>query len=91
MMELTKQLTSIQIYPNPARDYVTFDYQLPEYVENATIVITTMVGKIVQQFDLNNTQGQVLWDTRQRQNGIYFYALKQGNNTLTSGKVSIIK
>jgi len=91
MLELTESLTNLKVYPNPATDYVNFDYELPEYVRNATVVITTMTGKVVQQFDLKETKGQVLWDTRTIENGIYFYALKQGTTTLASGKVSIIK
>jgi hypothetical protein len=91
MLELTESLTNLKVYPNPATDYVNFDYELPEYVRNATVVITTMTGKVVQQFDLKDTKGQVLWDTRTAENGIYFYALKQGKTTLASGKVSIIK
>jgi hypothetical protein len=91
MLELTESLTNLKVYPNPATDYVNFEYELPEYVENTTVVITTMTGKVVKQFDLKDTKGQILWDTRQVENGIYFYALKQGENTLVSGKVSILK
>jgi hypothetical protein len=91
LLELTKSNTSIKAYPNPTRDYVNFEYELPEYVENTTVVITTMTGKVVKQFDLKDTKGQILWDTRQVENGIYFYALKQGKNTLVSGKVTILK
>lgn len=89
--KLTKQLTEVEVYPNPATDYVTFDYELPEYAETAIIVITTIKGDVVQQFDLTKNKNQILWDTRQVENGIYFYALKQDKNTLLSGKVSILK
>ena len=91
MLQLTESLTNLTVYPNPATDYVTFDYELPEYIENATIVITTIKGDVVQQFDLTKNKNQILWDTRQVENGIYFYALKQSKNTLASGKVSILK
>jgi hypothetical protein len=91
MLELTESLTDLKVYPNPATTYVNFDYELPEYIKNATVVITTITGKVVQQFDLKDTKGQVLWDTRTMENGIYFYALKQGTTTLASGKVSIMK
>ena len=71
--------------------YVTFDYDLPEYVENATIIVTTIKGDMVQQFGLEESKNQILWDTRTIKDGIYFYALKQGKHTLASGKVSIMK
>lgn len=91
MLELTKSLTNLNVYPNPATDYVTFEYILPEYIEQSTIIITSITGKIIQEFDLKDIEGQLLWDTRAVENGIYFYALKNGDKTLTSGKVSIIK
>jgi hypothetical protein len=90
-LELTKSLTNLKVYPNPATDYVTFDYELPEYVEKSTIIITSITGQIIKEFEVNNIEGQVLWDTRTIENGIYFYALKRGDKTLISGKVSIMK
>jgi hypothetical protein len=91
MLELTKSLTNLQVHPNPATDYVTFEYKLPEYVEESTIIITSITGKVIKEFDLKDIAGQILWDTRTIENGIYFYALKRGDKTLTSGKVSIMK
>jgi hypothetical protein len=91
MLELTESLTDFKAYPNPATDYVNFDYELPEYIKKATVTITSITGKVVKEFDIESTEGQILWDTRQVENGIYFYALKQGTTTLASGKVSILK
>lgn len=88
---LTKSNTSIKAYPNPATDYVTFEYELPEYVEQSTIIITSITGKVIKEFEVKDIAGQILWDTRTIENGIYFYALKRGDKTLTSGKVSIMK
>jgi hypothetical protein len=91
MLELTESLTNLKVYPNPATNYVNFDYELPEYVEQATVIITSMTGNVIEEFDINDTEGQLLWDTRTTENGIYFYVLKQGKTTLASGKVSIMK
>jgi hypothetical protein len=91
MLELTQSLTNLNVYPNPATDYVNFDYELPEYIEKATVIITSITGKVIKEFDINDAEGQLLWDTRTIENGIYFYALKRGDKTLASGKVSIMK
>ena len=91
MLELTESLTNLTVYPNPATDYVTFEYELPEYVEQSTIIITSITGKVIQEFEVKDIEGQILWDTRIVENGIYFYALKHSDKTLTSGKVSIMK
>jgi len=92
MMELTKQLTSIQIYPNPAKDYVTFDYRLPEYMQSATITVVDITGKVILNVNLNTYEGQYLWDTRIIKNGLYFINLKDDKGqTILTEKLSIIK
>ena len=92
LLELTKSNTSIKAYPNPATDYVTFEYQMPQFVENAQLTVTDLTGKVVKNIQLQADKGQILWDTRSVQNGLYLYVLKdEKGNTLISGKVSIIK
>jgi hypothetical protein len=91
-LELTKQLTSIQVYPNPARDYVTFEYRLPEYMQSATITVVDITGKVVLNVGIDTYEGQYLWDTRTIENGFYFINLKDDKGqTLLTEKLSIIK
>jgi hypothetical protein len=92
LLELTKSNTSIKVYPNPATDYVTFEYKMPQFVENAQLTVTDLTGKVVKNIQLQADKGQILWDTRSVQNGLYLYVLKdEKGNTLISGKISIIK
>ena len=87
-----KSETSVSVYPNPATTYVTFEYQMPQFVEKATLLITDIKGSIVKQQLITGYEGQYLWDTRKVENGIYLYVLKNNKGeTLTSGKVSILK
>ena len=91
-MELTKSNTSIKAYPNPATDFVTFEYEMPQFVESSELIITDITGQVVKTVQLQQEKGQELWDTRNVQNGLYFYVLKdKKGDTLTSGKISIIK
>lgn len=91
-LELTKQLTEVQVYPNPARDYVTFEYHLPEYLEHTQLSVTDVTGKVIHTTNLAGYEGQYLWDTRPIKNGFYFYVLKnnKGEN-IASGKLAIAK
>ena len=91
-LELAKQLTSIQVHPNPARDYVTFDYRLPEYMQSATITVVDITGKVVLNVGIDTYEGQYLWDTRIIENGFYFINLKDNKGqTILTEKLSIIK
>lgn len=92
MLELTKSLTNLKFYPNPARDYVTFDYRLPEYMQSATITVVDITGKVVLNVSIDTYEGQYLWDTRTIENGFYFINLKdEKGQTILTEKLSIIK
>lgn len=91
-LRLTKSLTNLTAYPNPATDYVTFDYRLPEYLESTQLSITDVTGKVIHTKILTGYEGQYLWDTRPIKNGFYFYVLKNDNGEIIiSGKLSIAK
>jgi predicted secreted protein len=91
-LELIKQLSTIQVYPNPATDYVTFEYHLPEYLESSQLTVTDITGKTIHHKTLTGFEGQYLWDTRPIDSGFYFYVLKNDKGEIIlSGKISIIK
>jgi hypothetical protein len=55
-------------------------------------VCLELKGSIIKQQLITGYEGQYLWDTRKVENGIYLYVLKNDKGeTLTSGKVSILK
>lgn len=92
MLELTESLTNLTVYPNPATDYVTFEYRLPEYLENTQLSVINAMGKVIHTANLTGYEGQYLWDTRLIKNGIYFYVLKDDNGEIIlSGKLAIAK
>ncbi len=91
-LALDQYFTALKVYPNPADAFVTFEYNLPLYLETANLVVSDISGKIVHQSELNTTQGQHLLDTRNIGQGLYFYSLKNAKGqTLVTGKLSVIK
>ena len=84
-------LSTLSVYPNPVKDFVTFDYVLVDEFHNVQIVITDALGRWIQTANLSAKQGQVIWDTRETAEGVYFYSLKKGSKTLKSGQVVVIK
>ena len=86
-----KLLTTVTVYPNPARDYATFAYSVPSKTEAILLVITDPTGKEITQLPLTNLSGELLWDTRTIATGLYYYTVLSGTDRLASGTVSIVK
>ncbi len=76
--------------PNPATDWVAFDYSLNN--DNATgyIKITDVAGKPVTTIPVTGRQGQKIWDTRQVSPGVYFYTFS-ASGVNKSGKIVVSK
>jgi|GEM_PF-1759576 len=80
----------INASPNPATNWVAFDYLLPENETSASLILTDITGKTVETLLLNGQQGQKVWDTRDIKSGTYIYTLKVASYTKT-GKIVITK
>lgn len=80
----------INASPNPATNWVAFDYLLPENETSASLILTDITGKTVETLILNGQQGQKVWDTRDIKSGTYIYSLKVASYTKT-GKIVITK
>jgi hypothetical protein len=76
--------------PNPATDWVAFDYKLPENESTANLTLTDITGKTIESFNLNGQQGQKVWDTRDIKPGTYIYTLKVASYNKT-GKIAIVR
>jgi len=85
--KITKEKV-INVYPNPAKDYVSFEIPPsihPNGVKNI-ILINNVLGQVIAKLPIKNEK--TLWDTRNIKPGIYFYTLNVlGFNK--SGKIVI--
>ena len=84
----------MKVYPNPARDYVSFAYELPSKVVSgggAMLIVSDVTGRTIQEITLTNLQGETVVDTRNLPEGLYYYSLLFGTEQLASGTVSIEK
>ncbi len=79
---------NISVKPNPAKQWASFDFSLPDGQAEGTIQISNANGKIVDILPVSGKQGQILWDTRKIPNGMYLYILKTGSLN-KSGKIVI--
>ena len=76
----------IKVYPNPAREYVVFESKKVPVPFNGKITITDVFGKEVKTLKLKAKK--TVWDTREVQNGVYFYNVEI-NGEILSGKVVV--
>lgn len=84
-------IASVNVIPNPASTYTTFEWNLKSFDKNAILTIYDQVGKVLLTKEINSNQGQWVWDTRSYGNGVYVYILKSDKLILNSGKVVINK
>ena len=78
------------VYPNPASQWVAFNYTLPANAYQGEIKIVDAKGAAITSFTVTGAQGQQVWDTRSIKPGVYFYTLSVGELTKT-GKLLINK
>ena len=86
----TLNLTHLKVYPNPAKDYVNFEWKLNS-AKQREIRISSVTGIIIQRHTIKSEVGQWLWDTRNIKEGTYIYELLEDNKRIDSGKILIIK
>jgi hypothetical protein len=80
----------INIHPNPASQWVAFNYALPANATQGEIKITDAKGAMITSYTVTGSRGQQVWDTRSHKSGVYFYTLSVGEFT-KSGKIVINK
>ena len=78
----------LQVYPNPADDFVRFDYAFSESSETATLRIMNLHGIELKKIPLA-TQGIEIWSCSDVVPGMYFYQISQEGQPLSQGKIII--
>lgn len=75
----------LTVNPNPASTWVTFDYELPSGISEASLTLSDARGTTLETIYLTRNRGQWVWDTRKTGSGVYFYRIQAGNRSV-SGK-----
>lgn len=64
-----------EIYPNPAANSVTLDYQFTNEVRSAQIRVSNLLGSVVKESELQINSNKAKLDISNLENGIYFYSV----------------
>jgi len=82
--------SEVTVKPNPACEWTTFNYKLPDNSSEGIIEITDVSGAIIERLTITGKEEQKVWDTRKIKSGVYFYSLNVSGNNKT-GKIVICK
>jgi subtilisin family serine protease len=80
--------TFVTVSPNPAEGSTVFGWQLP-IQERASLNIVDATGKVIQTQVITTDTGKWTWDVMGVKAGLYFYEIREQQNTLASGKVIV--
>ena len=75
------------MYPNPAKDVVTLQYDLA--INNATVSIFDVTGRLIQNVALNSVSGSNELNVSAYPAGVYLVLVKQGAEVVSSSKLVV--
>ena len=90
--EINPILNSVNIYPNPFSTQTNININLAK-ASDVTVSITNLLGQVVDSFNsgtLSEGNHNIVFNSKDLSNGMYFVTLKTGANTFTQ-KISIQK
>lgn len=83
--------SGLLVYPNPAKEQVTFERLAHESNKAAKLILTDITGKVVWQQQFKEGVLKTIWHSSNMPGGIYFYRLVEFDGTSWSGRVVLQK
>ncbi|MEA3444296.1 MAG: hypothetical protein U9R19_06160, partial [Bacteroidota bacterium] len=81
----------LKVSPNPVKDHAIFEWELPLLESDARLIISDIMGIVIEEFAITLKQGNLIWDTQKTTNGVYLYEIVENEKQLTNGKLIISK
>lgn len=80
----------VNAYPNPATNQVNISYSLPENCTNGKLMVCDILGSVMGETMVSNTNGTVQVDVTNYPAGVYMYGIV-ANNKMLSMKKFVVK
>ncbi len=87
--DLTSKISFSNPYPNPANKVAYFDYVMPVEVNQAKIVISNLLGAVVETINVPANDNRVEINTNSLQNGLYICSLEVQNSVVITRKLVV--
>lgn len=76
-------------YPNPANKSAYFDYVLEEGLNNAKLVVSNLLGAVVETVNVPANENRIQLNTSNMQNGLYICTLEVQNSVVMTRKLVV--
>ncbi len=83
--QTAKKSNSVKVYPNPANDLVTLEYQLSSQSDVANVIVINQLGQQVYSGSLSGGEGTQSINIRSWTPGLYLYKISSENGFEASG------
>ena len=84
------KVTITALYPNPADEQLTLDYNLPENLPSAKLIFFNISGAVIASYGLETNETKIKVNTTTWNNGVYFYQLSVNGRKMTSNKFVVM-
>lgn len=84
---INKEETKVNAFPNPTNGIINFEYDLESDFESANILISNVLGEMIEEKQILNTEGKLVLDLSNYESGIYFYTIIVDNKAIISRKI----
>lgn len=84
------KVTITALYPNPADDHLTLDYNLPESLPTAKLIFFNISGTVVASYGLENNENKIKVSTSTWMEGTYFFQLSVNGRKMKSDKFIVM-
>ena len=84
------KVTITALYPNPADDHLTLDYNVPENLPSAKLIFFNLSGTVIASYGLANNETKIKVTTANWMEGTYFFQLSVNGRKMKSDKFIVI-
>ncbi|MBS1645666.1 MAG: T9SS type A sorting domain-containing protein [Bacteroidetes bacterium] len=80
----------VKVYPNPANNWVNFEYHFTKPMGNVLLTIRSMSGQEFYRVALSGTSGLQVWNTQAIAAGTYRYKIANQERVMQTGMQSVV-
>ena len=89
--EHTRNISQLNVYPNPANTSVTLSYQLAQNENKGILRLYNTTGQLIKTNNISSANGTIEEDVSTLPGGIYYYTLSVNGMIMATNKLAIIR